>query len=623
MGQAVPAIPEFRARGHAHWTTGAAPVGVAFLGRTSTGTLQDPVVSLARQHRQASERLPDGFTIVRCYWDVESGGIDLDARSQDDLWREFADAGIPRDGGMADLRAAVASGQCPFSAVICEDINRAGRDMLDSLRLEKELRAAGVLIFATSEPIDVQAPAASTMLVRRMRMAESEYFRYNLKTMMWEGLQQYAISGHNTGRCPYGYLEDRTPHPNPMKASMGATRARLIRHPGQAPWVTAMFDWRAWERLSVAGIARRLTELGAPPPGQGQVWSTSTVNRILRNPKYTGRIVLGRTTNTGPTRRRGEARIVQLPREYWTWAAPENAHEALTDTETWEKAQTVGGERGNSMDPGTRHLGRNSGRLYPYRSKIHCNQCKRRMHGTQSPTTPPGTKLTYYVCPTAMHKPQDQARWPGHVRASIREEVFTAKLGEFLDQYALGYDRSARLAQLIPASQAQQDDIDHARAQTLTRQRKQADAAINGIAAEIGQLAGKTDPVSTAIRDRLTQQFSQRYDDKTAIEAELQAIEDAAPLPASDLTLIDELPYAPGLLAHAPDDLRERLAAAFALQAIYRPDTRQATLVLTITDTTPAIINAILADPRIDHDTANPSTSPSTSVDVPHAARAR
>ena len=628
MGQAIPAIPEFRARGHAQWHTGAAPIGVAFLGRTSTSTMQDPVVSLLRQYRQAGERLPEGFCIVRCYWDIESGGIELDARSQTSLWRQFADAGIPRDGGMADLRAAIASGDRPFSAVITEDINRAGRDMLESLRLEKELRAAGVLIFATSEPIDAQAPQASTMLVRRMRMAESEYFRYNLKTNMWEGLKQYAISGHNTGPCPYGYLEERTPHPNPMKASMGATRARLVRHPGQAEWVTLIFDWRVYEKLSVSGIARRLTERGAPPPGKGQVWSTSTVNGILRNPKYTGRIVLGRTTNTGPTRRKGELKIIQLPREYWTWSAPENAHEALVDMDTWEKAQTIGRERGNSMDPGTRHLGRNSGRLYPYRSRIHCSQCHRRFHGTQSATRRSGEKLTYYVCPTQMHKPEDQAKWPGHVRASVREDVLTAKLSEFLDDYALGYDRAACLAELIPASQAQQDDIDHARTQALTRKLRQADTALTGIAAEIGGLAGKTDPVSTAIRDRLTQQFSQRYDEKTSIEAELQAIADAAPLPDSDLTLIDELPYAPGLLAHAPDDLRERLAAAFGMQAVYRQDTRQATIVLTITDTTPGIIAALLTDPRIDHDTAttpetetgNPATSPDTSVDVSHAA---
>ena len=68
-------------------------------------------MSLARQYRQASERLPEGFVIVRCYWDIESGGIELDSRSQDGLWRKFAGAGIPRDGGMAELRAAVATGQ--------------------------------------------------------------------------------------------------------------------------------------------------------------------------------------------------------------------------------------------------------------------------------------------------------------------------------------------------------------------------------------------------------------------------------------------------------------------------------------------------------------------------------
>jgi site-specific DNA recombinase len=628
MGKAVPAIPEFRARGHAQRQPGSAPVGVAFLGRTSTGTLQDPVESLARQYRLASERLPAGFAIVRCYWDVESGGIDLDARSQGDLWRQFAGAGVPRDGGMAELRAAVSSGRREFAAVICEDINRAGRDMLDSLRLEKELRAAGVMIFATSEPIDVQAPAASTMLVRRVRMAESEYFRYNLKTLMWEGLQQYAIGGHNTGKCPYGYAEDRTPHPNPMKASMGATRARLVPDPIRAPWVTRMFEWRAWEKLSVAGIARRLTDLGAPAPGPSG-WNSGTVYNILRNPKYTGRIVLGRTTNGGTGRRKGEKKVVRLPREYWTWAAEDNAHPALTDMETWEKAQTVGRERGNSMDPGTRHLGRGDVRLYPFRSRLHCDQCHRRMYGSAHRTRRPGERVIYYVCPTHMYKPEDKAKWPGHVRASVREDVFTATLGEFLDTYALGYDRAARLAELIPASQAQQDDLDHARAQALERTLKKAEAAITGIAAEIAHLAGKTDPVSTAIRDRLTAQFSQRYDEKTALEAELAAIEDAAPLPASDLSLIDELPYAPGLLAHAPDDLRERLAAAFGLQAVYRQATRQATIVLTITDTTPGIIAAILHDPRIDSDTAatqaqpgNPPTSPDTSVDVSRTSMA-
>ena len=82
------------------------------------------------------------------------------------------------------------------------------------------------------------------------------------------------------------------------------------------------------------------------------------------------------------------------------------------------------------------------------------------------------------------------------------------------------------------------------------------------------------------------------------------------------------MPYALGLLAQAPDDLRERLAAALGLQAIYRHDTRQATIVLTITDTTPATIDAILADTRTDHDTANGAVR-DTPVDVSRTALAR
>jgi site-specific DNA recombinase len=115
---------------------------------------------------------------------------------------------------MADLRAAVASGQPPFAAVICENIERCGRDMYDVLKLEKELRAAGIPVFASDEPIDAQASEGSTILVRRMKQGVGEYFRYNMKTQMWGGLQQYVIGGFNTGRCPYGYLEDRSIHPN-------------------------------------------------------------------------------------------------------------------------------------------------------------------------------------------------------------------------------------------------------------------------------------------------------------------------------------------------------------------------------------------------------------------------
>jgi len=108
------------------------PVPVAFVGRTSTLELQDPVASLRRQVRSSQAALPAGWFIAAWYWDIESGGLDLEQRSQGEAYQKFAAAGIPRDGGMADLLAEAASPMPRFAAVICEDIERSGRDTFNA-----------------------------------------------------------------------------------------------------------------------------------------------------------------------------------------------------------------------------------------------------------------------------------------------------------------------------------------------------------------------------------------------------------------------------------------------------------------------------------------------------------
>src|ERR1700761_8647222 len=76
----------------------AQTVPVAFIGRTST-LMQDPVASLRRQVRKSQAWLPAGFKIVAWYWDVESGGLDLEARSQGDNWRGARGGGLARAPG--------------------------------------------------------------------------------------------------------------------------------------------------------------------------------------------------------------------------------------------------------------------------------------------------------------------------------------------------------------------------------------------------------------------------------------------------------------------------------------------------------------------------------------------
>jgi DNA invertase Pin-like site-specific DNA recombinase len=224
---------------------------VAILARTSTLLLQDPLTSLSRQINSCKEWLPADWYVAGYFWDVESGAIDLDKRSQGEDWKPFADAGLPRDGGMADLLAEAHSPEPRFAAVVCEDIERSSREMFNALRLERELSDEGIILFATDEPMDVAGVSPNTILVRRVKQGVAEWYRLNLKKACWRGLRQHTVDGWNVGPVPYGYTGDRVPHPVAFKAAQGRTKTRLVPDTQRAPAVEAIFRWRTTDNLGV------------------------------------------------------------------------------------------------------------------------------------------------------------------------------------------------------------------------------------------------------------------------------------------------------------------------------------------------------------------------------------
>ena len=294
--------------------------------------MQDPVASLRRQIRSSRGWLPPGWFIAAYYWDVESGGLDLEQRSQGQAWQAFTAAGIPRDGGMADLLAEAASPAPRFAAVICEDIERSGRDTFNALKLEKKLSRNDIPLFATDEPAVIEGVNATTVLVRRMKQGVAEWFRLQLKEKTWKGLVEHALDGWNIGPAPYGYLADRQPHPVPVKASQGRTKTRLALDPERAPVVEQIFTWRVIGKLGMPTIAARLNADPARYPAPtGNGWTTQTVFAVLGNPKYTGHMVYGRI-------RKRNGRRVTVPPGEWLWS-PEPVHPAIVDRATWDQAQ--------------------------------------------------------------------------------------------------------------------------------------------------------------------------------------------------------------------------------------------------------------------------------------------
>jgi hypothetical protein len=231
------------------------------------------------------------------------------------------------------------------------------------------------------------------------------------------------------------------------------------------------------------------------------------------------------------------------------------------------------------------------------------------MSGTTRAGRREDQSYTYYVCPNNTPNPHTARKCPDHVRASVREDVMTAAIAAFLDDFVLGHDRAATLARLLPASAADQAARRDAQAAELTRRPARNDAAQKGLIAELAQLGGDTSPATTAYRTRNRELYTELHDAAAALQAQLDAINDQAAAD-NDPALITELPYAPGFLATAPDPVKENLYAALGIQCLYRPGKKRVTIRAVITNTTPGIVAALLADPRTGTDNTNEPSAP-------------
>jgi site-specific DNA recombinase len=584
----------------------AEPVPVAVYCRTSTLALQDPVASVRRQLRSCQDWLPSGWFIAAVFSDVESGGTDLDRRGHGDGWRVLTDAGLPRDGGIADLLTEAASPAPRFAAVVCEDIERSARDMLSALRLEKQLSAQGIPLFATDEPADIAGMNATTVLVRRVKQGVAEWYRIQLKEKVWKGLVEHSMDGWNTGPAPHGYAAERVPHPNPVKAAQGRTKSRLILNPATAPTVEAIFMWRTVGKLGLPAIASRLNASPAlfPSPAGSDGWAASSVDAILRNPKYTGYQVFGRH------RTRGGRRVTVPPAE-WLWT-PEPAHPAIIDRDTWDAAQDIGAEHANSRDRDPAAPPPNAS-YYLYRSRVRCRTCKRRMTGTANG---PGRAYVYYRCPHQPGNPRHVAAAPDHPRSvqapEHRLEEMAAKF--FLDRI-FGTGRAAFLAAQLPATDAEAAARRDTEAAALRATIKKLDGQQN---AQIRALEDIPDgPAAAAMRARISDRFTELHTQRQDAEVKLAALQAAVPT-AMDPTLLDEIPYAGDILPDLPPALKTRLFAAFDMTVLWNKPGNQVTVHAVLTDATLRAVLDIL-DPRQDGylDTAAPAPANSPSTRTP------
>ena len=240
------------------------PTPVALYARVSSDR-QDVDLSVAAQLRALRDYAKkNGYAIVREYVDESKSGL-IDDRPE--FKKMFDEARMPEAG---------------FREVLVWKFSRFTRNREHAIAFKTILRRRGVKVVSITEPID-DTPTGTF----KEGIIESldEFYSENLATDVRRGMREAASRGFwISSRTPYGY--DRV-----MVQDVGKDRPKLQPNDATAPVVKRIFDM-AENGTGILDIARAINDENIPS-ATGKLWSSDSVNFILRNEVYTGTLVWG------------------------------------------------------------------------------------------------------------------------------------------------------------------------------------------------------------------------------------------------------------------------------------------------------------------------------------------
>ena len=325
---------------------------------------------------------------------------------------------------------AARSPEPPFALVICEDIERSARDNYNSLKLERELREQGIALVRDRRAIRyLEGPSHHHSLpagqAGRRRMVPAPIERKNVG-----GMSTYDGGIHRHSPLRVSARAAHPPQPDESRRRADQDPPRPRPRP-RAPIITRSTEWRP--RHSSASPPSAPASTPTRPPTRRRTrdragrWPGSTRSSPTPNTPAT-RSSAGPTTPTRPPRTSGSGPT--SPPTPPSWTGPPGTPPRTSALST---AAHATGSRSARADL----------RTYPFRSRIHCKLCKRRMCGVPKPTpnapTPGSTTTTPArtgpaTCPPlpAIPAPSRSAKtssaakpsaaWPAYALAPGREE---------------------------------------------------------------------------------------------------------------------------------------------------------------------------------------------------------
>ena len=237
--------------------------------------------------------------------------------------------------------------------ILTKSISRFARNRLDTLRYVRMLREKNIAILFEEENLNTTTGAGELMLTILSAMAQQE--SENISSHVLLGLKMKKDRGELIGYngC-YGY-------------NYNIETKEIIINEDEASIVRYMFE-RYVEGIGSSTIAKELTAKGIKTPKGGTKWCESTIRGILKNEKYIGDVLMGKTFTIDPISHKRLSNLGEVDKHYY-----KEHHEPIISKELFDRVQEIRTKRAGNRETGRRND--NYSKKYPFSSKLYCAFC--------------------------------------------------------------------------------------------------------------------------------------------------------------------------------------------------------------------------------------------------------
>lgn len=239
--------------------------------------------------------------------------------------------------------------------IITKSISRFARNTYDTLKYVRMLKEENISVFFEEENIDTMTMDGELLLTILSSVAQQEV--QNISENVKKGLKMKMKRGELVGfhGC-LGYDYDK----NTKSISVNKLEAKIVQY---------IFD-RYVAGLGATIIKKDLDKKNLKTK-RGNSWTNSGIIGIIRNEKYVGDLLMGKTFTLDPISKR---RLVNNGEEDKYYI--KDHHEPIVDRETFEKANKILSRRSFSRKSKDPNVTREKySRKYAFSSMLECHFC--------------------------------------------------------------------------------------------------------------------------------------------------------------------------------------------------------------------------------------------------------